>query len=120
LNEDLFWTVRALLILEGSVKRAVDPAYWVRQTLSEAAKYDKVVISDLRYRSELAQLQQYALEHDITFVSVRVERFESTTCTDSSERDLDDTGFDVVLSNKGTLEQFQNQVQRYWHFMNYL
>ena len=112
----LYWTRRAMQILEGSGKRTVDSNYWVKQAIatidSLAASHkktmgdfgnDKFVITDLRYRSEVEPLRA-AFGKDL--ITVRVNRFDSTESTDPSERDLDNYKFDVVIDNKGTLEEF--------------
>lgn len=107
----LYWTPRALAILEGSTKRTADSNYWVNNTIDniDALPYDsKVVISDLRYRSELQPLRDFFKKDLIT---VRVNRFDTTESVDPSERDLDNAQFDVVIENKGTLEEFLKKVE---------
>ena len=119
----LYWTPRALCILKGSVNRTVRSDFWVAQAVKDIKTSYKValdmegtpgytpnttyVISDLRYNSELGQLRQ-AFGKDL--ITVRVNRFETCTSTDPSERDLDNSKFDVVLDNKGTLEEFLSKV----------
>lgn len=101
----LYWTPRALCILEGSIKRSVDSSYWVGRAIQKIDKATQeghnVVISDLRYRSETAQLRQ-ALNKNLT--TVRINRFDSTPSTDASENDLNDSKFDVTIENRGTLD----------------
>lgn len=116
-DSPLFWTPRALCILEGSVKRSARTDYWVKKVVDNIYKVDgeKVannqevyaVISDLRYRSELGQLRE-AFGSDL--ITVRINRFEDCPSTDPSERDLDNAEFDVVLSNTGTLEELYEKV----------
>jgi hypothetical protein len=101
----LYWTPRALCILEGSIKRSVDSSYWVGRAIQKIDKYIQeghdVVISDLRYRSETTQLRQ-AFNKNLT--TVRINRFDSTPSTDASENDLNDSKFDVIIENRGTLD----------------
>lgn len=92
------WTPRALAILEGSVKRAVDPDYWVKRVLRDLPA--RLVISDLRYRSELATLAQLP-----GVVTIRIDRFDTTTATDASERDLDGAEFTHRVPNRGTVAE---------------
>jgi len=66
------------------------------------------VISDLRYNSELTQLRQ-AFGKDL--VTVRVNRFDDCPSQDASERDLDNGTFDVIIENRGTLEQLLDKVK---------
>lgn len=118
----LYWTPRALCILKGSVNRSVDSSYWVGRALeyiqseledpscnSSGAWHEGVVVSDLRYRSEVEQLRN-ALGKNL--LTVRVNRFEDCQSSDPSERDLDNYKFDVVLDNKGTLEEFLVKVDK--------
>ena len=96
-NSVLYWTPRALCILEGSIKRSATSNYWVSKVVSEIKKSEgNYVISDLRYKSEVEQLKK-AFGEDLTLV--RVNRFKDTEATDPSERDLDDYDFDVYIDN---------------------
>lgn len=126
--EQLYWTPRALCILKGSINRAVDSSYWVGRTInhitnksSNSFKSKEIesfmlnpvvsnnfVISDLRYRSEVEQLKQAFGKNLIT---VRVNRFDDCQSSSPSERDLDGHKFDIVLENKGTLEEFLSKVE---------
>lgn len=123
----LYWTRRAMQILEGSGKRTVDSNYWVKQaiasidnqtiihatadmkaTMEREKKVNNFVITDLRYKSEVEPLRAAFGKRLLT---VRVNRFDSTESTDPSERDLDNYPFDVVIENKGTLEEFLAKVK---------
>lgn len=118
--KDGYWTPRALCILKGSVNRAVDSSYWVKQAISKIRStraYESVgnelypsataplssrfVISDLRYKSEVVQLKAAFGDE---FVTIRINRFDSINTTDPSERDLDDHKFDYIVENKQGLE----------------
>lgn len=102
-----YWTPRALCILEGSVKRAVDPQYWVRQVLDIIdGVYQHWVITDMRYRSEAEQIRTRFPEA----VLIRVNRFADIATNDPSERNLDNYKFDYVIDNSGTLERTYDQV----------
>lgn len=105
----LYWTPRALCILEGSVKRSVDNGYWVEKVIRDIKEsgINKAVISDLRYRSEVAQLRE-AFGTDL--VTIRVNRFETSPSNDASERDLDDQKFDYVISNTGSIEDLKTEL----------
>ena len=107
--EPVYWTPRALCILEGSTKRTVDSDYWVKQAVLKAADGGSYVIADLRYKSELSGLKM-ALSPDDKLITVRVNRFETTESTDPSERDLDNAEFDIVINNKESLQAFLNTI----------
>lgn len=123
----LYWTPRALCILKGSINRTVRSDFWVKAaidsikgnivchatrdpiaTAEREKQCNNFVISDLRYKSELAQLKQ-AFGKDI--LTVRVNRFDDCNSQDASERDLDDGVFDVVIENRGTLEELLAKVK---------
>jgi hypothetical protein len=110
-RERVYWTRRALCILEGSTKRTANPDYWVNRAISTARNQglELVVISDLRYKNELATTRAALVRGDV-FVAVRVNRFDTCESQDPSERDLDDAKFDIVVENRGTLEEFEKGV----------
>lgn len=99
-----YWTPRALCILEGSIKRAVNANYWVKAVAAEilaAPSNQKFVISDMRYTSEADTLKILLP----TVMTVRIDRFETIETLDPSERDLDNYKFDIELGNRGTVEE---------------
>lgn len=127
----LYWTRRAMQILEGSSKRTVDSNYWVKRAINEIdvvsnpnnygpnkrviysggelfRPVENFVITDLRYKSEVEPLRA-AFGKDL--LTVRINRFDSAESTDPSENDLNDYKFDVVIENKGSLEEFLDKVK---------
>lgn len=112
LNEQLYWTPRALCILKGSVNRTVTSDYWVSMLIKriEDSKNEYHVITDLRYRSEIKQLKDH-FGADVQ--TVRINRFDSTNSTDPSENDLTGYNFDVTIDNKGSLEEFQEKLREF-------
>lgn len=105
----LYWTPRALAILKGSSNRAVRSDFWVAQAISLAkAKGGLVVISDLRYKSELKQMRD-AFGSDM--VTLRIQRYDTSPSTDPSERDLDDAKFDFHVENRGTLADLYAKIE---------
>lgn len=101
-----FWTPRAVLILEGSIKRAVNSNFWVRSVASEilsAPSNINYVISDMRYKSEADTLRILLP----SLITMRLDRFDSIDTQDPSERDLDDYKFDIQLGNRGTVTDLQ-------------
>ena len=104
----LYWTPRALAILKGSTNRSVRSNYWVQKAIEKVKKSDGlVVISDLRYRSEMDQLRQ-AFGSEVSFV--RVERFDVSPSNDPSERDLDGSEFDYRINNRASKENAFQQL----------
>lgn len=110
-NGQLFWTPRALAILEGSVKRSVNSAYWTSRALNQIKPGDLAVISDLRYKSEATQIRAYADSIGQKSLLVRINRFDESPSSDPSERDLDDyQGFDEIIENRGTLNEYLSKI----------
>lgn len=111
-RKKLFWTPRALLILEGSIGRAVDKDVWVKTTVNKINGLQSrvVVIPDLRYRNEINSLQDNLGENHL--VTVRVNRFKDTLSSDPSERDLDNYNFDYVIQNTGTLSEYMDKIEK--------
>jgi hypothetical protein len=110
----LYWTGRALCILEGSTKRTASPDYWVEKavkTAKEAALARLFVISDLRYKNEITALRKSLGEDDV-LITVRIDRFDHNPSVDPSECDLDDAEFDIILQNRGTKEEFEGAIHR--------
>lgn len=103
-GQKAFWTPRALAILEGSIKRSVNSKYWVENALKSIQPNENVVITDMRYRSEMTQIADFANDKKQKLLTVRVDRFDSSPSSDPSERDLDGVKFDIRLSNKGSLD----------------
>lgn len=113
------FTPRALLIMEGSAKRAADPNFWVNKVINNIKQEellgglysnDNFVISDWRYISEYAGLKK-EFKDDIKFV--RINRFTEATSRDPSETQLNNFNkFDFVINNTGTKEELFQQVDK--------
>jgi len=110
----LYWTPRALLILEGSVKRSVSSQYWVSKVIEKIRTYEddcaRTVVSDARYVAEIEHLREAFGDELLTW---RINRPElPVVSTDPSECDLDDYQFDFITENAGTVEEFLSQIHR--------
>ena len=116
-NRQLYWTPRALAILEGSSRRAVDSQYWVKRALRDVDFTSNTwyVITDWRYGSEFEGLMKILRDHGLdrdVVTTVRINRWASTTSQDPSERDLDNYQFDIVLDNTGDLGSFHERIEK--------
>ena len=107
----LYWTRRALCILEGSTKRTADPEYWIKQACLQMKSGGRYVVSDARFTNEILTLAQL-LPNALT--TVRIDRFKESSSSDPSERDLDDFPFPFIINNKitenKTIEDVYSQV----------
>lgn len=106
-----YWTPRALCILEGSIKRSVDPNFWIRKTIETTVmnRHSNYVISDMRYKSEANAFKMFLPETAI----IRIERFSGVETNDPSERDLDNyEQFTHRIINTGTVKELYTQVDR--------
>jgi len=112
LDGDLYHTPRSLLILEGSVKRSVSASHWVNKVLEKIQSTDgDFVLTDMRYRSEVEQIQSFCNANQIKFIFGRINR-EPPKSSDPSERDLDTVTPNFTIENKGTLEDLKNAVEK--------
>ena len=119
-NGKPYWTPRALCILKGSVNRSVTSQFWTNKAIeliinidleNETRHLDRsslFVISDLRYNSEIAELRN-TFQKDL--ITIRINRFDTCDSTDSSERDLDNTQFDIVIENRESLSSFLRKLE---------
>ena len=107
---ELFWTPRSLCILEGTVKRSIDPNFWTKSVKRELFPEYDYVISDCRYRSEIEFFKSEVRSHKIT--TIRINRDSCVNTEDSSERDLDDTNFDYIVSNDKSIEFLKTEAKR--------
>jgi hypothetical protein len=109
----LYWTRRALCILEGSTKRTADPEYWIKQAVLSMSQSGNYVISDARFKNEIETLGRL-LPNSLT--NIRIDRFPSSPSTDPSERDLDDFPFPFRINNNAaenkTIEEVFLQVDQ--------
>lgn len=115
----LYQTPRSLATIEGSTKRSIDSAYWVKQAIQyintlkrdQERTYNSTpylpVITDMRFKSEALQLKKIFGDK---LVTIRVNRFDTSPSQDPSEIDMDDYAFDHVIENRGTLQEFYNKI----------
>ncbi len=114
LYDHLYWTPRALAILKGSTNRAVNPNFWTDKAFESIEdslglnRKNLVVVTDVRYKSELVQFKE-RFGKDVVFV--RVNRFKESPSQDPSERDLDDAEFDFYVDNTRELSWTHEQLE---------
>ena len=101
----LGYTYRQLLQQFGNKAREIDENIWVKYLLREYNKYEKFrvvkrnwIISDIRYKNEF----------DICDVVYRVNRLGVKEVNRIEETELDNTDFNAIIDNNGTLEELFN------------
>lgn len=102
-----FHTPRTLAILEGSLKRSVNPNYWAEAVLKKIDTKEGASIPDWRFVNEYDAAISSGKGRVVT---LRVNRFSGTESNDASERDLDNFNFDYVIENKGSMEDLYRRV----------
>jgi dephospho-CoA kinase len=109
----LYWTPRALAILKGSTNRSVTSNFWTNKAFESIENSLKgnnlVVVTDLRYKSEIEQFKTRFSSEEVVFV--RIERFKESSSNDPSERDLDNHQFDFYIDNTGDLKHAERQME---------
>jgi len=110
-------TVRQLLIDIGNFGRAYKHDIWLRNfdirlnTALKLKKKDKpqaIIVTDCRLRNEFDHLKS------LGFYQIRLLRNNHAKINDISETnqdDIDDSEFNSVLYNNGTLEELENRVK---------
>lgn len=126
--QGLHWTPRAILIVEGNVKRTVNINFWVDQVFDQIIKsfelnhQTKFCISDFRFPNEYFRLIERALQHqqvsnvNIDIVPIRLARNEKTsTSTDESEVALDNfQQFKIRIENENmSLTEFHQYIDQH-------
>lgn len=94
----LYQTPRSIAVFEGSGKRSIDANYWIFRVLDAMEENGLYVMSDVRFKNEMVMLKEHAGVGNV--ITIRMNRFDTTTDTDASERDLDDYAFDYTINNK--------------------
>ena len=101
-------TFRLLMQLWGTeYRRLQDKDYWVKKTLLSISKYDKVVISDMRFMNEYMAIKL------IGGIVIRINRTESfkdpSIIRHLSETDLDNIlNWDYKVDNYNSLSSYDN------------
>jgi len=107
----LYQTPRSLAILKGSTNRSVRSDFWTNKAFeviqANLNAGELVVVTDLRYQSEVKQFSERFPEQ---VVFIRINRFTTSPSNDPSERDLDNHKFDYYIDNTGALKSSQQQV----------
>ena len=110
---DLYHTPRSLAILKGSTNRFVRSDYWTDKAFQDIEQKLKasplVVVSDLRYKSEIAQFKE---RFEDKAVFVRVNRHLESPSNDPSEIDLNGHPFDYYINNTGILQESYAQLEQ--------
>lgn len=105
---ELYWTPRALCILEGATLRAVDPHYWTKDMIRrmETSGETLFVVSDVRYRDEVNYIRMEFPQARL----IRITREETSPSLDPSERDLDNHTWDAEIHNTGSMADLEHMV----------
>ena len=100
-------TVREILQYVGTdVCRADDEDYFIKLMdlglLTHYPKNKEIVISDVRFRNELAEIANFGKS-----IYVKRQQDETSIHTHSSENDVTEKDFNYVLNNDGTLDDLK-------------
>ncbi|BCT22638.1 deoxynucleoside monophosphate kinase [Carp edema virus] len=106
------FTPRDLLIGIGSKAREYVPTIFADYVYSQLEReaefnkqnYDFVTVTDARYKNEANNFRK------LGFIIVRIVRDSAPKGTHISERDLDDYDVDKVITNNGSLEEFEDKI----------
>jgi hypothetical protein len=106
-------TVRTLLTDIGTSAREYNSNIWIQvfaKTLSKCFnKKSLVVVTDVRFRNEFDYLNQ------LGFFKIRIYRNDvkkGTHISETSQDDIQDSEFDFIINNDGTLDDLKGQVKK--------
>ena len=91
----------------GEFLRNHYPGIFINILEAKIFKCTDVIVTDLRYKDEMAMLKMYG------FKFIRINKIQRDIDRDEdhlSEVDLDDATFDYVIDNNGTQYEFQKKV----------
>ncbi|MCI4436696.1 MAG: hypothetical protein JHC33_07820 [Ignisphaera sp.] len=96
-----------------SVKRFFGKDVWSHKAYELIQEYfqfvDTVVVSDWRYINEYTYLAK--MFKNVKIVTVRINTIDMPEDIHSSETELDDYAFDIIIDNIGTLEDFKQNLK---------
>ena len=102
--------IHQALISFGEMARRKDPDVWIRPVLAKIDKTARVVITDCRFKHEVASLISAFGRHNI--LVVRVTRPDHPReVKSSSETQLDTWPFDVVVTNEEGVDAHEMVLQ---------
>jgi len=104
-------TPRSLLLKHALEAKEKDPYIYVRHVAKVSSKYDKIVITDWRYKEEYAFLAENTAAR---IIRIRITR-NLLPSNDPSEHELNDQLFDYHIDNTGTLETLREQIDKILH-----
>lgn len=107
-GDTLYWTPRALMILEGNTRRATNPYYWVDKVINKIKPGSTYIISDFRFKTEYTRIVERFGKENV--ISVRINRNRNVGTNNESERQLDSFEFDHTIDNSKDLEHLYNQI----------
>lgn len=112
--EDKTLISRLLLQTYGTqiFRDRVNKNYWVDQVLKRVSDCEEVftLVTDARFENEIEHVKAICSQNNIKVISVRIERDIplNSLYEHDSEKGLDDyKGWDLVVYNKGTLDNLQ-------------
>lgn len=109
-------TGRMLLINVGNKMREIRATIWCDYVIDQIkhcsnsvwATHAYFIIDDLRYKNELESLKNCGID----LITIRIERDTSLHLDHISERDLDDSKFDHVIINNGSIGDLRNELEK--------
>lgn len=109
--------IRDLLIQHGEKQKEIyNDTYWASLVAGEIkhGNYEKIIITDYRFPIEYEYLYHSLPDYEIK--RIRVDRTPLHQTVDSyTENALNNTHFDHVISNNGTIKEFENKVYNFYN-----
>jgi hypothetical protein len=101
--------VRRLLQVMGSEvgRDLIDPQIWVELTMYSVSPMDNIVISDVRFKNEAAEIKFKAGQ---IWRITRIDRNKPINLH-RSETELDTWNFDQYVANNGTIDELRTEIR---------
>lgn len=110
-DKTIYFTPRALCILEGGLMRAVNPNHWVdivAKNIWADDKHETFVISDFRFKNEYDRFVELFGADCVR--TIRVNRYSTIDTDSESERQLDRFDFNFTVDNTKDFEHLYRQL----------
>ena len=105
-----YFTPRDIVKLEANMKRVIDLHFWTDIVINQIRLNNTPsVITDWRFMDQIERIKDSLSNYDIT--TIRINRFDNPNLNDITEIELNDYSFDLVIDNKGSLEELYEKLE---------
>lgn len=115
-GDKIYYTPRQILQHFSQSAKLIDPNLWVNYICNRCTRYDRVVISDLRFNAEIDGIKKFfKSDPDTTIITVKITRNDIEDFsgkTHISETELSNFDWDYVITNNGSVEELYRKCEK--------